>query len=243
MTSPAKVYRFHVINLREVEKALKNISSLARKAIADQDESGQLRSLVRLYALVLGWWAETRLLKLLNEPGAFEPEEATRVLSEPSRLEQWKALVDLSFRKHFTVNARSLTRMSLGQTNFARNRILHDTLRDDLATVIQVRNKLAHGQWIYPLNNQGTDVNSDYFRKLNEENIQSLQFKYALLRHLADVIHDLAVSPDAFERDFDQHFRKLDQARINLTSRPYETYVMRLITIRRRYRAGRDPTV
>ena len=241
MASSEQLYRFHVTNLREVQNGLKSVSALAHSAIADEDRSGQLRSLVRLYALVLGCWAETRLLKLLHEPGAFQPEEAGEVLSQRTQLEQWKALVDLSFAKRFTVHGSSLLPTTLGRTNFARRQILHKTLDLHLATVIHMRNKLAHGQWVYPLNDERTEVNADYFNALKEENIQSLQFKYALLRHLGDVIHDLAVSPGAFQRDFDQHFRKLDQARLNLVSRPYEKYAARLVATRRRHREGKRP--
>lgn len=241
MAPADRLYRFHVTNLREVEKGLKNVAALARKAIAERDDSGQLQSLLTLFALVLGCWAETRLQKLLHEPGAFEPRESNEILRKRTRISQWKALVDLSFAKHFTVHGKSLSALSLGRTNFARYNVLQDTLDVELGIIIEIRNKLAHGQWIYPLNDEGTNVNKEHFKKLKEENIQSLQFKLALLRHIGDVVHDLSVSPSAFERDFDLHFRRLDQARINLSTRPYEKYAARLVAKRRRYRESRDP--
>ena len=74
----------------------------------------------------------------------------------------------------------------------------------------------AHGQWVYPLNNVGTAVESDKYKLINKENLQSLQFKFDLIGHLADAIHDLVVSPETFERDFEKHFRKLLQTRTNL---------------------------
>ena len=240
VAAPLNVYHYHVANLREVQAALKNISLLARATIASGPESDHLRSLVSLYALLLGCWAETRLMKLLSEPGAFDDHEVTEILGAKSQLKKWKVLVDLSFRKHHKLQGKKLTRISLGVASYARYEILHQVLDDDVAIVIQIRNKLAHGQWMYPLNRGGTTVNSDYCNKLRNENIQSLQFKYALLVHLADLTHDLVVSPETFERDFDAHFRKLEQARTNLRTRPYSTYVDNLVARRNRHRARRD---
>ena len=238
LAASPNVYRYHVANLREVQAALKNVSLLARATIARRGhESDRLRSLVSLYALLLGCWAETRLMKLLSEPGAFNDHEVTEILGATSQLSKWKELVDLSFRKHCKLQGKKLTRISLGVANYARREILHQVLYDDVAIVIQIRNKLAHGQWMYPLNEGGTTVNADYCNRLRNENIQSLQFKFALLGHLADLTHDLAVSPETFERDFDAHFRKLEQARTNLKKRPYSTYVDNLVARRNRHRA------
>ena len=236
MRDPRELYRFHVENLREIEITLKNISLLARAQIAKGDPSKHLRSLLRLYALVLGCWAETRLRKLLYEQGGFDDAARGTLLTLPSKLDQWKASVDLAFRQHHHIGHRRIDRVSLGVGHFARNQVLHEVLDRDLAIVIQIRNKLAHGQWVYPLNDDGTSVNSDYYRRIKKENLLSLQFKYALLKYLAELINDLVVSPATFRRDFDMHFRNLEQERHNLNKRSYSKYEENLIRRRTRYR-------
>ena len=236
MNALEKMYRFHVTNLREIQSALRNISLLTRRAIADGGHSPHLRSLVRLYALVLGCWAETRLRKLLYERGAFSGEERETILRTRPQLEQWKLLIEFAFRKHYKIPKDRLSDISLGVANFARFRILREILDEELAIIIQVRNKLAHGQWIYPLNDNESSVNSEYFDKLRKENLLSLQFKFALLKHLADSTHDLVASREAFERDFDSHFRKLHQARMNLERREYSRYVDSLVARRMRHK-------
>ncbi len=52
--------------------------------------------------------------------------------------------------------------------------------RMSLRILIEIRNKLAHGQWIYPFNNEGNTVDPDKFKLIDKENLQSLQFKYSL---------------------------------------------------------------
>ncbi len=100
-----------------------------------------------------------------------------------------------------------LDERTLGIAHAARRAALHDVLSNELRILIEIRNKLAHGQWIYPFNNEGNTVDPDKFKLIDKENLQSLQFKYSLAQHLADAVHDLVVSPTTFERDFESHFK------------------------------------
>ena len=234
-----QLYRFHVENLRVVETGLKSISLLARTEIAKGNTSKVLRSLINMYALVLGCWAETRLKKLLYENAGFDGSGRATIIGRSSKIEQWKALVDCAFRKHFDLGNTSIDRISVGVAPFARYEILHEVLDQDLKIIIQIRNKLAHGQWFYPLNAAGTNVDQDQCGKIRNENLLSLQFKFALLKSLTDMINDLVVSPDTFERDFDHHYRNLEQQRSNLRNRKYSKYEKSLVARRDRYR-GRN---
>ena len=124
----------------------------------------------------------------------------------------------------------------------ARREALRGVLSGELMIIIEIRNKLAHGQWVYPFNNEGTAAESEKFRLINKEDLQSLQFKYSLLGHLAAAVHDLVVSPATFERDFDGHFKRLEQVRMNLSVKSYATYEGSLIASRRKRRALQKET-
>lgn len=110
---------------------------------------------------------------------------------------------------------------------------MQDVLSNELRIIIEIRNKLAHGQWVYPLNSEGTAVESDKYELINKENLQSLQQKLNLLKHLASVIHDLVVSQTTFERDFEKHFQGVSQARINLKTKDYDKYKAQLVQRKR----------
>lgn len=222
--NPSQIYRYHVENLRELEVALRNISRLARETIARKDPENSLRSLLRMYTLLIGAWAECRLQKLLHEEFGFTSAERGQVKSKTTQLDWWQETVDLAFRKHYGIAAAPLNEQSLGSQNNDRYIALKDTLADDLKIVIEIRNKLAHGQWINPLNSAGTRLNADKQRLLNQENLMSLQLKLSLIGHLADIVHDLVVSPTTFERDFDHHYDLLEQVRVNLRKKDYNKY-------------------
>lgn len=236
--NPTKLYKQHVANLRELETALMNTSRIARAAIASRDPQQSLRTLLRMYAFLIGAWAETRLCKLLHEEFGFDSAERAIVQNKATQLEQWQQAVDLAFRKHHGVKKAKLDERTLGVDYAARREALQGVLMNELRIIIEIRNKLAHGQWIYPFNNAGTRVESEKFNLINQENLQSLQFKYALLEHLANAVHDLVVSPGAFNRDFESHYKRLLQVRTNLVTKKYGKYESMLIESRQRARSS-----
>jgi hypothetical protein len=227
--NPSQIYKYHVENLRELNVALRTIYGLAKEEIARQDPENSQRSLLRMYTLLIGAWAECRLQKLLHEEFGFTPAERAQIQSKNNQLDCWKETVDLAFRKHYAIEVIPLDEQSLGSQNHASYMALKNILENELRLVIEIRNKLAHGQWINPLNSQGTRLNLDKQRLLDAENLMSLQFKYSLIGHLADIIHDLVVSPETFERDFNNHYSKLRQAQINLQKRDYSKFRDRLL--------------
>src|SRR4028119_1431615 len=95
--NPSQIYRYHVENLRELEVALRNISRLARETIARKDPENSLRSLLRMYTLLIGAWAECRLQKLLHEEFGFTSAERGQVKSKTTQLDWWQETVDLAF--------------------------------------------------------------------------------------------------------------------------------------------------
>jgi len=237
---PSKIYLHHVANLRELEKAITQSARLARSEIASKDPQQSLRSLLRLNSFLIGAWAETRLKKLLHEESGFSSAEREVIEKKGTQLEQWQETIDLAFRKHHKVPKAPLDERSLGVAHAARRAALHDVLSNQLRIIIEIRNKLAHGQWVYPFNSEGTAVENEKYLLINQENIQSLGFKYQLISYMADAVHDLVVSPETFERDFERHFRCLFQARTNLTTKNYADYESSLIKKRERARIGKS---
>lgn len=237
--NPSKLYSHHVANLRELELAISHTARLARRTISSCDPQQSLRSLLRLYAFLVGAWAECRLQKLLYEEFGLNDDERSVVLAKPAQLDQWKETVDYAFRKHHGIKKAPLSKRILGVEHAARRAALHDVLDNELRIVIEIRNKLAHGQWVYPLNNDGSAVEPEKYKQINKENLQSLQLKFALIGHLADATHDLVVSPKTFVRDFERHFQKLFQARTNLITKDYAKYEQSLVESRRSARVAK----
>ena len=102
-----------------------------------------------------------------------------------------------------------------------------------------MRNTLAHGQWSWPLNSEGTDISGCMIAAIKKENALSVRFKLSLLEALAILIHDLVSSPVAFERDFDEHFEQIVSTRRNLRTRHYNEWESGMISKYKRGQARR----
>lgn len=223
MKSDDKLFEFHVENLRELEQATSRVDRALRSAIATGDEDTE-SAFTRLQVLLLAAWAEARLWKLLLERGAFSSPERTLITQADSQLDRWHSAVELGFRKRYGVPRLPLTDASLPHSAAARYATITSLLNERLDPVIALRNKLAHGQWRYPLNQACNDVVPEQFQALAAENLLSLRFKRAILAGLSQAIHDLVVSRMTFERDFDVHYRQITEAARNLATRKFTTY-------------------
>lgn len=231
------LYKFHVENNRSIEIALKHSALAARSAIGEQNESA-IKSFVSLNSFLLGAWAENRLRKILCEDSNLSDDEIGIVRAETSQLGKWQKLIEVAFRKHYLVPKVTLSEHSLPFTAAARYKVLNEVLNQDLRSVIEIRNKLAHGQWVYPLQDE-SKLDGEKKRALERENLPSLQYKKSLLTSLSNIINDLIVSVTTFERDFDNNYKKISQTRCNLKNRNYQKYATSLIDKRQRGLAAR----
>lgn len=235
MKTPNQLYKYHVENLRSIDSALTRISLSYRHAIAANNDA-DASVFKRLYALLLGAWAECKLLKTLFQPNAFSDEERATIGAAGTHLERWQKLVEIAFRKHCGVPNATLSESTLGHDNYKRFDSIRRILEDDLCSIIMLRNKLAHGQWKYPLNSDGDDVAQSQMEALRLENILTLQFKRIIIASILEAVFDLAVSQPTFERDFNLHYRKIACARSHLKNRDYKKYESMM---REKYKRGR----
>ena len=113
--------------------------------------------------------------------------------------------------------------------SFAYFQEINNMFNDYIKDIIEIRNKLAHGQWIYPFNNDNSDIEPKKYKYLKDENILHLQLKQQLVKELSLLIHDLVVSVDTFERDFENHYKKLKQVKMNIIKKSYDKYEENLI--------------
>lgn len=237
--SPVKLYQFHVANLRTVGSAIDHFARAGRDALA-RERNSEVASFIRGFALLLGVEAEARLAKLLYEPGGFGGSERAVVFARSTQAERWSTVVELAFRKHYGIPKAPLTETVLAHSAFHRYLTLNQVLGDELSPVIRARNKLAHGQWEYPLNDMGDDVVSDLHKALADETLLSLALKRHVIRHLSSAMHDLVVSKPTFERDFDIHYCAFVAASVRVRRADYTKWAETLIRKARRGRAKRN---
>ena len=238
MTSPEKLYKYHVKNLRSVDDGLNHVFRLARGAVA-RDDQKVIDTHIRLLSFLFGVWSEVRLLKMLYEPNGFSQVERNRIL-KANAMERWLLAVELAFSKHYNIPRANLCPPQLSPTAHLRLKTLKETLENKLCEIITMRNKLAHGQWIYPLNRAMDGVAQDQRDALRKENLFSLTQKKSLIEILCQIIHDLIVSKPTFDRDWHKHFGQFEQTRTNIERKSYKKWENQ---IRAKYQKGREKRI
>lgn len=237
MALPAEeLYSFHNMNLHAVDSGVTHIGRQLRRAIAaGEDET--VFVLLRIYMLLIGAWAECRLSKLLYESNGFTEDERAKILLNSSKIDQWFMAVEIGFRKQYKLPKSVLCPPALPETAFYRLTSIRNMIDTDLRSIIEVRNKLAHGQWKRTLTNDGMGIANDQMKILGTENALSAQFRISMLGYLCDIIHDLVSSRNAFERDFDKHFQLISNTKMNLKNRTYDSYKDTLV---KKYKRGAE---
>lgn len=236
MRTPAQLYKFHSANLARVEDALDQVEIHLRCAVATQDRKSQ-KALLPLYSLMIGASAETQLMKILHEPKAFTELQKQAIINSRVHLDRWHKLLESAVRNHHGLNeAKAISDATIPATDYFYFRELNQLLDHQLKIVIELRNKMAHGQWEYPFTDNFQDVSSDKMRILRQENLLTLKFKRSILKYLLFIIRDVAVSRLAFHRDFDTQYARMKHAMRNLQTRDYEKYRDSLIRKKQRGR-------
>lgn len=234
--SPDKLYKAHVLNLRAVNSGILHVERELRAAIATEDERSA-ETLLKLLLLLTGAWAECRLRKLQYEPAGFDDNDRPAISSGRSQLERWQAALEVGYSKRYSVRRAQLSQETLSATAWLRFCSILDLVQTELKPVIEMRNTLAHGQWARPLNSDENDISGAMLTSINAENALSVRFKLYLLEAISDLIHDLVSTQGAFERDYDDRFKKIVETRRNLKNRSYERWRQSMIE---KYRKGQE---
>jgi len=218
-------FRWHSGNLREVDASMDALSRSIHKAIAAKDEK-TVQSLSRHYTLALGMWSEVLLLKVLHEQRAFTFHEIDQIL-RIAATDRWKELVKLCFRNRF--RTIDLNERTLPPSRFSQHKTLMESLENELLPIVNLRNRLAHGQLRYTLRNSYSSIDERLMRQLHRENIVTLQIKRRILFYISRIVRSLAIWHPKFNEHFDKYYSVVISSNYELRTSKYEDYCEELI--------------
>jgi hypothetical protein len=218
------MYEAASLNYREVEKALTQLERSVASALRRSDDSS-VHALTRLQLLVVSVKAEARLTKIAHTPKGFTSTEREAVLSEDNSLERWKVAVDVAFRRHYKVPTASSFSRTLDHDALAKYSTLHSLISNELKLIISLRNKLAHGQWVYPFNTALSAVEPSVVRALTAETTLSARYRDRLLTQLGNIVVDLVLSAPSFEARFNEYFVRIRRYTQLLADENYNKWV------------------
>jgi len=220
------VYNLHNKNLITIEKALTKTSSLVKQAI----RKSNIEDIIyhqNIYILLLGAYIENRLNKIIFENSTYKDIQIESISqNSESIIIKWNKIIEISFIKNYNLSDINILKNDI--KIYKQYELMIEIIKDYISPLMELRNKIAHGQWIYPISNTNK-LNSNLQNRLNSENILSLQFKLSLVKVICNIINDLVVSPIAFKRDFSNHYKSLSNINHNLATEDYEKFKLSLI--------------
>jgi len=176
--------------------------------------------------MTVGLLAENLLRKLLADPAGFNARERLLLSQERSQLARWKRAVELAFRRHYEIPIHlDIDASSAGAPVASQYGGLIDLLEGDLAEIIEDRNKIAHGQWGWLLNNPETAFTGAAPEPIN---YRAIQARSKLVREIAEVIEDLIVSEPTFARDYQRRVGRIQQLKGTLSGPDYPALVKQI---------------
>lgn len=217
-------YSEHCDNLRALESAISSIQITLRDYISRCDERNS-DIYTKILAHLVNSWVEVRILKLIYEKEAFNEDEIKEVINSNLN-DKWKKSLEIAYRKGFgTSKSDPITDN--------RYSSLVDIIDNYLLPSSQMRNRLAHGQWVFAFNNSLlSGVNEKLTKDIRNDNILKIQLRFKIFKDLSQIIHDLAVSTPTFKRDFDTNFGKIKEKQHQLINKNYDSYVGNLVSKR-----------
>lgn len=225
------MYKYHCSNLRQIDEAIKVIQRDLRRYISKKETQCE-DIYTKLLSHLVTCWMEVKILKVIYEHNAFTFSEIGTILDVSTLQDKWVTALNFAMCKAYGIpisNESEVIKSRLSFTSRVRYQELLRIIKDIFVKSIEVRNRLAHGQWEYAFTNDLRNISSTITGRLRLENIISLQLNIKLFKSLAELINSLAVSPPTFERDFDLHYTRIEQQTLNLHNREYENYKTKMI--------------
>ena len=227
------IAKAHAKNRTKIKQAITQLNRSLNQAIKENKkelEYANIRMMMVLYAAYL----ESSLSYLLYFHGAqIKMVSVDYILEKPTIYERWKHFTDYSFRRNFLDGKRrALTLVNLKHTNFNRYQYIHSLIDNEIRAVIEIRNKLAHGQWAIAFNSDGDEKNHEVTTKLWTLSKKDVIATKNIVTRFTEIMHALISSKEHFSSIFDEAVGALEENKVTHE----EQYSMMLESIKRKKR-------
>ena len=182
------MFKYHCKNLKQIEKAISLIERELRNYIStEQDEQTYIYT--KILSHLITCWIEVRVLKLTYETKInclkiFTDNEIDQILKAPTLSDRWKTALNIAICKGYKIKASNnikSIKKKLGPTVKYRYNEILEIIDNDILSSAQIRNRVAHGQWLYAFTNDLSNVSKPLTETLNIENIIKLQMRKKFL--------------------------------------------------------------
>ncbi|OPB86643.1 hypothetical protein BAS06_15720 [Elizabethkingia miricola] len=200
----AEIKDIHILqsrNVRYLKKVQKNITMDINLSLVKNDQF-QIGIKTKIYSLLYSALSEAQFTQILHTPFGFNHSEILKIQKQHSLVESWNYMLDLALLKVGDWNTNTDLK--------ARREFLRETIKEYIEKPQELRNKIAHGQWIHALNSPNTKENTDTTNRILNLNIVTISIWFEIHQYLCFIIRDLIQSPQkGFHNNYWQNFSDL----------------------------------
>ena len=223
-------------NVQYLRRVIKQLNRDINESIQKSDNFKEDMR-VKLLALTYSAWSEAQFVQIIYTPNAFTTNEINSMLKIQAVFARWEKLIKYSFEKiekyNFSEKEKSIQKLKDNNlTNkigvlcqkYEEERLLIGEKKEELITYLKkyieepskIRNKVAHGQWVYPLD--------DFEIKKNKPN--AILKEDSLLKEKLNKLNPISIM-----REFEVHttlgkiVRKLIESQKKGFTQKYDTYM------------------
>ena len=173
-------------NVRHLKRVFKNMTMDINFYLLKNDEF-QIGIKTKLLALIYSSISESQFVQILHTPNGFSYSEITQIQTERSIGDSWRLMLDIALNKvgDWNINADLSNR---------RNKI-RQIISDYIENPQELRNKIAHGQWVHALNSKNTKENENTTQRIQNLNVVEISRWAEVHQYLCFIIRDLIQSP------------------------------------------------
>ncbi|EIA1769835.1 hypothetical protein K6858_004766 [Vibrio parahaemolyticus] len=207
--STKSVFEAQTENVRELEKVWKHSIQLINEVyrLDPTDEQRVASYHTRMLALIFSSYAEVSFSKLINTPHGLthDNREQIRSVAKRNTYQGWLKCLEC------VVELIDNDEAYKAQVKTTITKLIDDYIKEPS----EIRNKIAHGQWVSALNSRNTSYIEETSKKIEELTCVDL-IKYKIsLTSLCSIIEDLIESPNKahkkfYQRDIDKYLAKQD---------------------------------
>jgi hypothetical protein len=131
--------------------------------------------------------SEAQFTQILHTPFGFLHSEILKIQNQRSLVESWHLMLDIALQKVGDWN----TNKDLETRRTTLKKIIGEYIEKPQ----ELRNKIAHGQWIHALNSSNTKENPDTTSSISDLNVVKITIWFEVHQFLCFIIRDLIQLP------------------------------------------------
>jgi hypothetical protein len=201
-----EIKNIHVLqsrNVRHLKRVKKNMTMDLNHYLIKND-SFQVSIKTKLFSLLYSALSEAQFTQILHTPFGFLHSEILNIQNQRSLVESWNEMLDIALKKvgdYETNEDLALKRQSL-----------KGIIKEYIEKPQELRNKIAHGQWVVALNSSNTKENQPTTDRINELNVVKISIWFEVHQYLCFIIRDLIQSPQkGFHNNYWVNFTSLQE--------------------------------